>query len=305
MLGPLVGEAITLSDGPDVPTETQILIGGLPTREQLASPQLTSLIIPWVGLPAQTRDLLEDFPPVQVHNIHHNAPMVAELAVALLLAAAKFVVPFDRALRRSDWGPRYEETPSVLLSGKTCLILGYGEIGQRVARVCRALGMTILATRLNPHAGDETAHEVHPPSALPELLPRANALVVCLPLTPETKGLIAEDELALLPKDAVLVNIGRGRIVDEGALYAALRNRRIAAAGLDVWYNYPADEESRGSTPPSEYPFGELDNVVMSPHRGGSVVETEQLRAEALAEMLQIAAAGQPLPNKIDPDLGY
>ena len=303
VLSPLVRGEITLTHGPDVPATTQILVGGLPTREQLELPHLTSLVIPWVGLPAQTRDLLEDFPHLHVHNLHHNAPMVAELAVALLMAAAKFVVPFDRTLRRGDWGPRYEDTPSVLLSGKTGLILGYGEIGQRVAEVVRALGMSVLATRRNPYAGDEV--EVHPPSALHELLPRAQALVVCLPLTPETKGLIGSDELSLLPNDAVLVNIGRGRIVDEQALYEALRDRRIAAAGLDVWYEYPANEESRGSTPPSKFPFEELDNVVMSPHRGGAVVETETLRAEALAEMLRIAAAGDPLPNRVNLALGY
>ncbi len=305
VLSPLVGDEIALTHGPVVPPETRILVGGLPTREQLASPQLTSLIIPWVGLPAQTRDLLEGFPHVHVHNLHHNAPVVAELAIALLLAAAKFVVPLDQALRRGDWTPRFGQTRSVLLAGKTCLILGYGEIGRRVARVCRALEMTVLATRLSHQVTDEIADEIHPPSALPELLPQAHALIVCLPLTRQTKGLIGHDELALLPRDAVLVNIGRGRIVDEQPLYAALRDRRIAAAGLDVWYNYPPDEESQDATPPSAYPFSELDNVVMSPHRGGTVIETETLRAEALAEMLQVAAAGKPLPNRVNRDHGY
>jgi phosphoglycerate dehydrogenase-like enzyme len=304
-LAPLLDDEISLTEGPDVPAATQILIGGLPTREQLASPRVTSLIIPWVGLPGRTRKLLDDFPHVQVHNLHYNAPMVAEMAVALLLAAAKFVVPFDQALRRDDWGPRYEPAPSVLLSGRTGLVLGYGEIGRRVAKVCRALGMTVLGTRLHPQATDGIAHEVHASFALADLLPRAQALVVCLPLTPETKGMIGKDQLALLPPDAVVVNIGRGPIVDEGALYAALRDRHIAAAGLDVWYNYPTDEQSRAATPPSRYPFGELDNVVMSPHRGGSVVETEQLRAEALAEMLRAAVAGKPLPNPVNLDLGY
>ena len=305
LLSPLLGDEIALTYGPDVPPETQILVGGLPSREQLAAPRLTSLIIPWVGLPSQTRRLLEDCPQLQVHNLHHNAPMVAEIAMALLLGAAKLVIPFDQALRKGDWGPRYEPTPAVLLAGKTCLVLGYGAIGQRVARVCRALDMTVVATRLRPPVSDGIAHEIHPPSALHDLLPRAHALVVCLPLTQETKGMIGHKELGLLPQDAVVVNIGRGRIVDEQALYAALRERRVAAAGLDVWYNYPADGESRKATPPSSYPFGDLDNVVMSPHRGGSVIETEELRAAALADILQIAVDGKPMPNRIDLDRGY
>ena len=165
--------------------------------------------------------------------------------------------------------------------------------------------MEVIAIQRHAREGDGIAHELHPPSALPDLLPRAQALLVCLPLTAETRGLIGADELALLPTEALVVNVGRGSIIDEKALYLALRDRRIGAAGLDVWYNYPADQQYREATQPSDYPFSELDNVVMSPHRGGSVVETEQLRAQGLADMLNAAANGKPLPNRIDLDAGY
>ena len=296
---------VTITQGSDVPANTQILIGGVPTREQLATPQLESLIIPWAGLPRRTGELLHEFTNVQAHNLHHNAPMVAEIAVALLLAAAKFVIPFDQALRNGDWSRDGEPTPAVLLSGKTCLILGYGAIGQRIAPVCRALDMTVIATRTHAEESDGIADEVHPSSALHDLLPKAHALMVCLPLTTQTRGMIGAEELALLPHGAVVVNVGRGSIIDESALYLALRDRRIGGAGLDVWYNYPGNEESWSDTQPSAYPFSELDNVVMSPHRGGSVIETERLRTEALASMLNAAAAGEPLPNRVDLELGY
>lgn len=304
LLSPLLDDAVSLTEGSEVPQETQILVGGVPTREQLASPQLTSLIIPWTGLPNRTRDLLGDFPHIQAHNLHHGAQIVAEMTVALLLAAAKLVVPFDQALRRSNWS-RDETNRAVLLSGKTCLILGYGAIGQRVASVCRSLGMTVIATRQHPQQSDGVAHEIHALSALHDLLPRAQAVLVCLPLTQQTRGIIGKRELTLLPEEAVIINVGRGSLIDEQALYTALRDRRIAGAGLDVWYNYPQDEESSLNTQPSSYPFADLDNVVMSPHRGGSVVETEQLRAEALAEMLNAAADSQPLPNRVDLVRGY
>lgn len=303
---------VHLSLGEPVPPDTEILIAGRPRREHLEATQnLQALVIPWAGLPSKTRELLADFPQVAVHNLHHNAGPVAELALALLLAAAKFVLPMDRSLRGSDWTPRYRPSPALLLEGKTALILGYGAIGWRVAHLCRGLGMDVLAIRRQSNVRGvdptslEPAEEIYPPSALTNLLPRADALIICLPHTPETDGLIGGAELALLPPTAVLVNIGRGPIVEERALYEALRDGRLYAAGLDVWYNYPADEDSRTVTPPANYPFHELDNVVMSPHRGGATRETNWLRMSHLAALLNTAAAGEKIPNRVDIQAGY
>ena len=307
-LWPRLSSGIELTDGPELPLSTDILVSGRPTREQLAvAPSLRALIIPWAGLPNETRDLLRDFPAITVHNLHHNAAPVAELALMLLLAAAKFALRYDNALRRNDWRIRYERpAPTLLLDGKTALILGYGAIGRRVAAACRALGMTTLATRRRldaPHRDEGTM--VHPAGDLHDLLPQAEALIICLPHTPQTDGLLGAAELALLPSHSVLVNIGRGRIVEERALYEALRDGRLRAAGLDVWYSYPPDEAARADWPPSAYPFHELDNVIMSPHRGGAADETARLRMTALAEMLNAAAAGREMGNLVDVDAGY
>jgi phosphoglycerate dehydrogenase-like enzyme len=146
--------------------------------------------------------------------------------------------------------------------------------------------------------------EIFPPDRLPELLPRAHALVVCLPWTPATDGLLGRDELALLPERAVLVNIARGPIVQEEPLYEALRAERIAA-GLDVWYRYPESEQARTDTLPSAFPLHELDNVVLSPHRAGHTDRSEELRATHLAQLLNIAARGEPIPNRVDLEAGY
>ena len=266
-------------------------------------------MIPWSGVPKRTRALMSEFPEVAVHNLHHNAPQVAEMAVALLLAAAKWVLPMDASLRRSDWSPRYEESPIVMLGGRNALVLGYGAIGHLVARLLRGLGMTVDGVRrgeAGPGDADGPDH-VYPAEELDALLPRADALMVCLPLTDETAGVIGERELALMPERAILVNVGRGPVVDEGALYRALRDGTLHAAGLDVWYNYPTDEEGRTDTRPSEHPFHELDNVVMSPHRGGAPHsrETEAMRMRALAELLNAAARGEELPNRVDLERGY
>ncbi|MFQ5421569.1 MAG: 2-hydroxyacid dehydrogenase [Anaerolineae bacterium] len=297
---------ITVTVGDEVAGTTQVLIDGRPTPEQLAaSPHLTRLIIPWAGLPAPTRERLAEFPHIAVHNLHHNAAPTAEMAVTLLLAAAKWVVPLDQSLRRHDWTPRYQPSQSVLLAGKTAVILGYGAIGQQVARFCRALDMKVLATRRRATPPDGIAHEIHAAQALPKLLPRADALLICLPHTPETDGLIGTKELALLPPTAVLVNIGRGAIVEQKTLYEALRDGRLHAAGLDVWYNYPLDKSARAHTPPADYPFHELENVVLSPHRGGDTMDTNRLRMAHLARMLNTAVRGEPMPNRVDLQAGY
>ena len=291
--------------GPNLPTPAnyQILVSGRPQRKHLsASPRLRALIIPWAGLPAATRELMDGFDHIAVHNLHYNAVPSAEMVLTLFLAAAKRIVPADHSLRAHDWSPRYRPNPSILLEGKTALILGYGAIGQRVGRMCRGLGMKVLGMRRNVAAPSD---EIHPPEALHRLLPRANALLVCLPLTPATSGLIGADELALLPPGAVLVNVGRGPIVDEAALYHALRDGVLYAAGLDVWYSYPPDEAARAHTPPSAYPFHELDNVVMSPHRAGGSIEKGVQRMTHLARMLNAAAWGEPLPNRVDLKAGY
>jgi phosphoglycerate dehydrogenase-like enzyme len=296
----LAGE-VTVVTGAEGPCD--VLVHGEPDRARLeASPDLRAVVIPYAGVPFRTRELLRDFPRISLHNLHHNAAPTAELAVALMLAAAKALVPLDRALRRHDWRPRYVARDDLLCNGKTALVLGYGAIGRRVAAACRGLGMTVLATRRR--GAGEGPDEIHAPADLPALLPRAHAVFVCLPRTPETEGLLGRRELALLPDGAILVNVARGPLVDEEALYAELERGRLAA-GLDVWYRYPEGEEARAATPPATHPFHELDNVVMSPHRGGDCADTEVLRARGLAAMLNAAARGEPMPNRVDLARGY
>ena len=300
----LVDSSVLVTAGEDHPDagSCNILVAGIPERELVeGNTNLVAVVIPWSGVPNRTRDLMREFPDVAVHNLHHNALQVAEVAVALLLSAAKRIVPMDAALRRDDWSPRYKESPVVLLSGKRALVLGGGAIGVHLMRMCDGLGMTATAVRRSASDG------ARPVSDLPELLPEADVLFVCLPLTDETRGIIGSSELALMPERVILVNVGRGPVVDESALYTALHDGTLHAAGLDVWYNYPTDEPGRTSTSPSEYPFRALENVVMSPHRGGAphTEETESLRMHALAELLNAAARGEPIPNRVDLELGY
>lgn len=295
---------LTTGDLPPNPT-VQLLVTGRPTREQIETClHLHTLLIPFAGLPAETRTLMQDYPHIAVHNLHHNAIPTAEMALALLMAAARLLIPADRALREHDWTPRYAPLPATLLYGKTALILGYGAIAARLAPVLETLGMTVLGVRrrhLDPDQG------IHGLESLYDLLPQTHALIITLPGTPDTAGLISARELALLPRGALLVNVGRATVVDQHALYDALASGHLHGAGLDVWYQYPTSPDTYTSTAPAEAPLHTLDNVVLSPHRGGAGrhPEVEILRMDALAKSLNAAAEGLPMPHRIDLQAGY
>lgn len=305
-----INTGIQLSVGLEIPPQPvfQVLINGTPKKEHLtSSPHLNSLIIPYAGVPESTRTTLSDFPNINVYNLHHNAAPTAEMAIALLTAAAKFLVPIDRDFREHNWTPRYGTNPSLLLEGKTALILGFGHIGQRVGLVCQAMGMEVIGVRRiqNSHLIPGLQAEVHTIDQLDQLLPRAKFLIITLPITADTDGLIGAEQLSLMSPGGILVNVGRGRVVDQTALYQALTDGTLSAAGLDVWYNYPDSREERSSTSPADYPFHELDNVVMSPHRGGGSKDTELLRMHHLAQLLNALHNGSPSPNQVDISAGY
>lgn len=289
------------------PANYEILVYPTPSKEWIeASPNLRAVVVPWAGIPTKTREVMANYPKVSLHNLHHNNYNTAELGLTLLLAAAKQLIPMDQALRKNDWSPRYQPTKAILLREKSALILGFGEIGQAISEYCLALGMSVKAIKKHPsdYEGGLPV-EIFPMNHLHELLPKTDALIIALPLTDETENLIDEAELKRLPEGSILVNIGRGPIVNQHALYAALKNRHLRAAGSDVWYNYPPSKNEVSNTPPSDVPFGDLDNFVLSPHRGGMVEEVEIQRVQALAKLLNAANQGLPIPNKVDLQAGY
>jgi phosphoglycerate dehydrogenase-like enzyme len=303
---------------------SQILIEGRPTAETLDGlPKLKAVVIPFAGPPKPTVELLRERPHLSLHNLHHNSAETAEIAIALLLAAAKRVVPMDQSLRKGDWRPRYDPSQTILLEGKTALILGFGQIGQKIARSCLAMGMKVMATRRTSQRLEKINDvDVFPAEKFAELLPKADCLFIALPLTADTDAMVGAAELDLLPPKAILINIARAQIINEEALFQTLKSRKLHSAGLDVWYQYPpADAPQPGSasevtqlfvapksaenSPVSRFPFDELDNVVMSPHRGGTAAESEIRRAEHLARLLNEAAETGELNNRVNLELGY
>ncbi|ADD42753.1 NAD(P)-dependent oxidoreductase [Stackebrandtia nassauensis] len=287
----------TIGDEPPADAGYQVLIASRPTRELLsASPRLTTVQLPFSGVPAVTREVMADFPHLELRSLHHNAGPTAELALGLVLAAARGIVPADTGMRSGDWTSRFvPPRPTMLLDGHGATVVGYGEIGRRVARGLAALGMRVRATRASvTSAYTDGDVEVRPADALTELLPDSRVLVLTVPASPATTGLIGEAELALLPVPATLVNVSRATVVDEKALYEKLRGGDLAA-GLDVWWDEAIEPDAVHGVPASAYPFHELPNVVLSPHRGGafSLPESAVLRAAHLEKALAEIASGK------------
>jgi len=287
--------------------DIDVLVAGRPTVHELkASAGLKTLVIPFAGLPAGTREVLREIPSLRVFNLHHNAGPTAEMAVTLMMTAMKHILPIDAALRTGDWRARYQPRVSRMAEGSSVLVLGYGAVGQRVTRLCLALGMKPIIMARSKQKVVPPGCIYLPVSRLEEALRKSDVLMVCVPLTEETDGLLDEARLGLLPAHAVVVNVGRGAVIEEEALFHALESGRILAAGLDVWYHYPQRREERSHTFPSSFPFHHLSNVVMSPHMAGGVIDMELRRMEGLAELLNRLGKGEsPEENRVDARRGY
>ncbi|WP_232678031.1 phosphoglycerate dehydrogenase [Nocardioides sp. R-C-SC26] len=216
-----------------------------------------------------------------------NIVSAAELAVALMLAAARHVSPAHAALRAGQW--RRSAFTGIELYEKTVGIVGLGRIGVLVAQRLAAFGMTVIAYDPYVQAGRAAQAGVRLVD-LDTLLAEADFMSVHLPKTPETVGLIGADELARAKPELVLVNAARGGIVDEEALYDALVSGQITAAGLDVF----------ASEPCTDSPLFELDNVVATPHLGASTDEAQEKAGLAVARSVRLALAGELVPDAVN-----
>jgi phosphoglycerate dehydrogenase-like enzyme len=290
---------VTAKPGEEPYGDFEVIIGAWFEGELLDRyPALAYAVVPFAGVPVQDRELVLARPKLTLVNSHFNAPYAAEHAWGLLLAVVKRIVQADREMRRGNWAIRYTDAGITVLRGSTCGIVGYGAVGRELARLARAFEMRVLAIRRTP---DEATGG---PGDLLRLLEQSDAIFLSVPLTCETKGMIGARELARMKPGTVLINIARGEIVDEEALFTSLKERRICAA-LDTWYSYPRTQEAQAHHFPSKLPFHELDSVVMSPHRSAAVLEGDQARMEDLGRILREIQAGRRPPNIVDPLRGY
>ena len=234
-------------------------------------------------------------------NAYRHEVGIAKYVMGVMLAMTRRFCPIDAALRRGSWVSQWgvgtaPPPPWPELAGKTLGILGYDRIGHALAHRARAFDMAVYAIRRNVAGSSAGLAFLGGPDALHDVLRRADYLAVTLSLNDQTRGLIQARELSLMKPTAVLVNVARAEIVDEDALYGALRERRIAGAALDVWYRYPTEP---GPTFPSRRPFHELDNVLMTPHVSGWTEGMLEARATLIAENIHRTARGEPPLNLI------
>ncbi len=279
----------TLSQGGSAPVQTTILVAGRLEPGDTALPHLETVLVPFAGIPAALAESLRTHPHIQVVNLHFNAAATAEMAVALLLSAARGIVPGDIALRKGRWRGRQEQATNYLLAGKTATILGFGEVGRRVGAILKPLGMKVIGVR---RTFDAAEPEVYGVDRLHEALAHSHVLVVAAPGTPDTEGLIGKEEIERLQPPRMIINVGRASIIQEQALFEACRDGVVARAGLDVWYQYPSGQTD-DPTHPSQYPIHELENVTLSPHRAGTGDDTERLRTEDLIRVLKQILSGK------------
>lgn len=214
------------------------------------------------------------------------------------IAAALFFAKDLRRMVNSQAAGIWDPFDIVDLRTQTLGIVGYGDIGRAVAQRAHAMGMKVLALRRRPELSreDPFVDEIFPADRKLELLSRSDYVVVVAPLTAETRGMIAQREFEAMKQTAVLINIGRGPVVDEGALIDALKIGRIRGAALDVFDTEPL---------PSGHPFYRLENVLLSPHCADHTPDWKEQAMQFFLENFERFRKGQPLKNVVNKKMGY
>ena len=239
-------------------------------------------------------------PGVLCANTFHHEQSIAEYVAAATIVVRRQLHFQDRELRAGHWASSvYEpERPQVsTLENATIGVVGYGHIGSRTWRLLRAFGASGVAVTPRPvDAKREGLAWAAGPEALNRLLAESDVVVLCLPLRPRTQHLIGREQLGAMKREAVLVNVSRGPLVDPEALYEALSEKRIGGAVLDVWYDYPT---TGARAEPARYPFAKLENVLMTPHISGVTRQTFEGRVRDVTANIGRLAAGEPLRNLV------
>jgi phosphoglycerate dehydrogenase-like enzyme len=275
----------------------------------------------WIQLPSAGADHLhgsrvwESTIPIASSVGIHAVPMT-EHFFAMLLALSRQIPWIVRSQDRQTWSPySRQDHPIGELRGKTLGIIGWGKIGESVAHLAAAMGMRVIGTRWSlsvprevsidagPYSDppwlepdDLPPHIVYPAAQLHDVLAQSDIVLSLLPATPETHHALGADEFASMKRGALFFNLGRGSVVDEEALNAALGTGRLAGAGLDVFQCEPLPRTS---------PLWRRANVIVSPHVGGVSPRTAERAAELFAVNLSRYLAGQPLLNVVNKSRGY
>ncbi len=252
-----------------------ILVGWRPSKALLdAAEQMRLFINPGAGVQHHIDAFREinKTRTVTLVNGHGNSYFTAQHGVALLLALANKVIPHHNWMVEGLWRRGDDHASSTPLRNRRIGLLGYGAVNSAVHRLLSGFEVEFLILK-RTWEGNEflpTPATRYTPSKLHDFLHEVDILIVAVPLTSKTKGLLALEELQALGPESLLVTIARGDVIDEASLFTALSEKMISGAAIDVWYQYKPEPDEDGRLYPFHHPFHELDNVILSPHRGMS-----------------------------------
>ncbi|OFB42377.1 hydroxyacid dehydrogenase [Mycolicibacterium sp. (ex Dasyatis americana)] len=280
--------------------DADVFVGGRFTAEMAAAAEKLRLVHV-AGAGTDKIDFSALQPETLVANTFHHERSIAEYVLAAAVLLRRDFLAQDRALRRGIWASSVYDSdlPQLPAIGAARVgLVGFGHIGRRVWELFRSLGSTGAAVTGSGRV-DAVANGLSwagDTAALNRLMTESDVVVVSAPLTAQTEGMIGAEQLRALGADGVLINVGRGPLVAERALYDALLEGSIRAAAIDVWYRYPGPG---GQGVPSELPFGELANVLMTPHSSGVTTDTFGGRAEEIAANIGRLDRGEPLTHQL------
>src|SRR5665648_461503 len=268
--------------------------------------KLKLIQIPFAGVDKLYFSLYKNYPDIFICNIHTNKNAVSEHAFALILALAKNIVVNDRDLRLGRWHGFSTKEHTIQLQGKSLGIVGLGSIGWEIAKIGHALGMKVFALKRKIEEKDLKKKDIlaflGEKKDLEKVIKESDFIVVAVPLTKVTSGLIGEKELKLM-KGKYLINISRGVVIDEEALFKSLKEGNLTGAAIDTWYQYPSSEQKEML--PSRYDYQKLNNVVISPHTAGYTDGALEENIKSFFDNIVKIYYGEEPENQIDPELEY
>ncbi|HEY3911434.1 MAG TPA: 2-hydroxyacid dehydrogenase [Stellaceae bacterium] len=277
--------------------EAEIVLTGAWSAGLPPAPRLRLVQVPLTGTDAIEIAALPK--GVTVCNAYGHEPALGEFAImAMLNWRHRFPEIFTSFQSGSwRWSPLAGGQLRGEIAGQTVGIVGLGHVGHEVAWRAAALGCRVLAANRTPREPPTFIERVYPLADLDRMLGECDVVVLSCALTPQTRGLIDTGRLAAMKPNAFLINLARGAIADEDALYYALRDGQIGGAALDTWWRYPSAEEPEPR--PSRHPFHELPNVVMTPHCSPWTEGTVERRSRDVARNIDRLVRGQPLENVV------
>lgn len=264
------------------------------TRKGFKTPKFRLLHVPGAGLDGIDFDSLPD---CGVCNVFEHEVPIAEYVCAAMLEHEIGIGPMKESFSANAWSDQYRaRIPHGEISGKTLLLIGYGRIGQAIAKRAHAFDMNVIA--MDPFAkADAHTSRVVLPEQLSDVLGSADYVALVCPLNDATRGLFDKQRLAEMKGSAVLINVSRAEIANESDLYDALLGKRIGGAVLDVWYQYPKGADDQVA--PSSFPFADLPNVVCTPHSAAWTRNLPKRRYAFIAKNIHRLLKGEPLQNTI------